>query len=140
MSVLGKRRSTILPFPKKSVVQVGPTASKIDVSASSGFHAPALSEEDLRQAVTRIVLYGTLLESKHSAQDRDYRNISEDDILAMLEGDWSLIQPVEWNAVHRNWKYKLRGADLDGDELVLVVVVNTELNRIDVITKFQEEV
>jgi hypothetical protein len=92
--------------------------------------------DDLQQAIRKIVLYGTFRESRHSAKVRSYRNISEGDIVAMLEGTWSLSGPPEWNDDHHSWKYTLKGSDIDGDELVLVVAVNVELERIDIITKY----
>jgi hypothetical protein len=136
VSVLGKPRSKVLPFPKKIIAQTPSSKSNIDVNASSGRSEPALAGEDLQLAVRRIVLYGTFRESRHSAKDRSYRNISEGDIVAMLEGAWSLVGPPEWDDDHHNWKYTLMGRDIDGDELVLVVAVNVELECIDIITKY----
>jgi hypothetical protein len=95
-----------------------------------------LEEEALRDAITRIVYYGEVKEGFHSAKERLYRNISQDDILAMLEGEWKLTATPDWDDGHRNWEYKLAGTDLEGDELVLKVAVNVELQRVTVITKF----
>jgi hypothetical protein len=136
VSALGKPRSKVLPFPKKVIAQTPPSKSTIDVSASFGQREPALAGDDLQQAVRRIVLYGTFRESRHSAKDRSYRNISEGDIVAMLEGTWSLVAPPEWDNDHHNWKYTLAGSDIDGDDLVLVVAVIVELDRIEIITKY----
>ena len=133
---MGKPRSKVLPFPKKSVAQTSTSTSNIDVSASFRNREPALAGEALQQAIRRIVFYGTFRESRHSAKDRSYRNISEGDIVAMLEGAWSLAGPPEWDDDHHSWKYKLMGSDIDGDELVLVVAVNVELDCIEIITKY----
>ena len=133
---MGQPRPKILPFPKKGVAQSPPSASKIDISASSPGHEPALAGDDLRAAVSRIVLYGTYRESKHSAQDRSYRNVSDDDIQFMLCGAWTLAAEPEWDEDHRNWKYKLVGQDIEGDELVLLVSLNHEEQMITIITKF----
>ena len=111
-------------------------ASNIDINASFGGRAPALDFETLQVAVRRIAMYGTIWETKHSAVDRGYRNVSQDDILALLEGDWKLAGEPEWDEFHRNWKYKVAGLDIDGDDLTLVIAVNVEMQRIDVITKF----
>jgi hypothetical protein len=96
----------------------------------------ALAGEELRQAVTRIVLYGNFRESGHSAFDRSYRNVSHDDMLYMLEGAWTLAAEPEWDEKHHNWKYKLAGQDIEGDDLVLLVALNTEEQMITIITKF----
>ena len=82
------------------------------------------------------MLYGVLRETGHSARDRSYRNITERDIIAMLEGKWLLDAPPEWDEQHRNWKYRLKGLDVSGDELVLIVALQVEFDRIDIITKF----
>ncbi len=133
---MGQDKPKILPFPKKGIAQTPGSACIIDVSASSGSRPQPLAGEALRQAVTRIVLYGTFRESAHSAFERSYRNVSERDILAMLEGEWTVAAEPEWDDRHRNWKHKLTGKDLDGDELTLLIAVNVELNHIDIITKF----
>ena len=133
---MGKKRSKVLPFEKKAVAPFVGKASNIDISASLVSREPPLAEEDLRLAVARIVLYGAIVQSYHSANDRSYRNISDRDILVMLEGEWSLVAKPKWEERHRNWKYKLRGSDFAGDELVLILAVSVEMNRIDIITKF----
>ena len=68
--------------------------------------------------------------------ERETRNISQDDISAMLEGEWKLAAEPDWDTEHRNWEYKLRGFDIEGDELVLKIAVNEEMQRITIITKY----
>ncbi len=96
----------------------------------------ALDEDRLREVLQRIVYYGEIKEAFHSAHERAYRNISQDDILAMLEGAWTLAAKPDWDETHKNWKYKLAGHDIEGDELILLVSVNEELLRVTIITKF----
>jgi len=95
-----------------------------------------LDEEALRLIVQRIVYYGEIKESFHSATERAERNVSQDDILAMLEGAWTLATEPDWDQEHKNWEYKLAGADLEGDELRLKIAVNEEMQRITIITKY----
>ncbi len=133
---MAEKPGKLIPFEKKSVAKGPQAASNIDISASSSQREPALSGEELKTAVSRIVLYGTFRESKHSAQDRSYRNVSQEDIIAMLEGPWKQSGKPEWSDEHRNWKYRVEGKDIEGDELELVIAVNIEMNRIEIITKF----
>lgn len=133
---MDRDKKNILPFPQKGIAQTPGSASNIDVSASSSSRPLALAGEDLRQAVTRIVLYGTFRESAHSALDRSYRNVSQDDMLYMLERPWTSAVAPEWDEKHHNWKYKLAGKDIEGDDLVLLVALNTEEQMITIITKF----
>lgn len=133
---MGQDKSKILPFPKRGIAQTPVSTSNIDISASFGRRAPALAGEDLQQAVTRIVLYGTFRESEHSTFDRSYRNVSHDDMLHMLQGVWALAEAPVWDEKHHNWKYKLAGQDIEGEELVLRVALNTEEQMITIITKY----
>lgn len=131
---MDEKKGKLVPFTKKAVAKVAKPASNLDINASSSPREPALPEEELRTAVSRIVLHGTFRESKHSSQDRAYRNVSDDDMVHMLEGAWTL-DNAEWDGEHRNWKYTLTGADIEGDALTLVIAVNVEFNRIEIITK-----
>ncbi|WP_263380734.1 DUF4258 domain-containing protein [Granulicella paludicola] len=133
---MGQKKSKVLPFPRKGLAQSRASASKIDINASSGERPPSLAEPDLRLAITRIVHYGTVWQTRHAGQDRSYRNVSDDDIQHMLLGPWALERTPEWSEEHRNWKYRVRGADIEGDELTLIVSVNTEGQKLSVITKF----
>ncbi len=54
----------------------------------------------------------------------------------MLCGPWALAAEPEWDEEHRNWKYKLAGHDIEGDELVLLISLNQEEQMITIITKF----
>jgi hypothetical protein len=133
---LGPKRTKVIQIDKRNVANRPISASSIDVNASSDARVRALDEDRLREVVQRIVYYGEIKEAFHSAKDRAYRNISQDDITAMLEGEWKLAAKPDWDESHKNWEYKLAGHDLEGDELVLKIAVNEELQRITVITKF----
>jgi hypothetical protein len=95
-----------------------------------------MPEPELRVALTRIIIHGTYRETRHSSDERGYRNISDEDIQAMLQGSWRLATAPEWDDRHWNWKYRLVGSDIEGDELVLIVTLNLEESLITVITKF----
>ncbi|CAN5570907.1 hypothetical protein BH10ACI4_BH10ACI4_13680 [soil metagenome] len=133
---MARKSGKILPFTKDSVAKRSSGASNVDISASSGPSQPALDENRLRDVVQRILYYGEIKETFHSASERAARNVSQDDIAAMLESQWKLEGTPEWDGNHKNWKYRLAGVDLEGDSLVLVVTVNEELKRVTVITKF----
>jgi hypothetical protein len=133
---LGPERTKVVEISKSFVAKKPISASSIDVSASSSPGSAALDEEKLRLVVQRIVYYGEIKESFHSASERDERGVSQDDIVAMLEGNWALAAKPDWDQAHKNWEYKLAGTDLEGDELVLKITVNEEMQRITIITKY----
>ena len=131
-----KKKPGVLPFAQKPAFHTPNKTSIIDISASSRERLSQLAEPDLRVAIMRIVHYGTVWQTWHAGQEREYRNVSNDDIQHMLLGAWVLERAPEWSEEHHNWKYRLRGADLEGDELTLIVAVNTEEQKIAVVTKF----
>jgi hypothetical protein len=133
---LSPKNPKVVEIGQRKASQNPIRASSIDVNASSGPGFPALDPDELRLQVERIVMYGTIRETSHSAIDRAYRNVSQDDILAMLEGNWVLKGAPDWDTEHRNWEYKLEGLDIEGDPLVLKIAVNVEMQRIDIITKY----
>ena len=133
---LVSKRTNIVEIRKSLVANQPITASSIDVSASSVPSQPALDEDALKIVLQRIIYFGEVKEAFHSAYERAERNISQDDILAMLDGQWTLAAAPNWDSGHKNWKYKLAGVDLEGDALVLVIAVNEEMQRILIITKY----
>ena len=133
---MDSKRAKVLEISKSIVAKKPASASIIDVSASSSPSQPALDEEKLRLILQRIVYYGEIKESFHSASEREERNVSQEDILAMLEGKWTLAAKPDWDQAHKNWEYKLAGADLEGDELVLKITVDEEMQRVTIITKY----
>ena len=130
------KKARVLPFPQKGIDLSGSKVSNLDINASPAGRPAAMSEDELRVRVQRIVLYGTVRESWHSKNDRGYRNISLDDIQHMLRNDWKLAGKAKWNAEHGNWTYKVVGEDLEDDELTLVIAVRENEVEILVITKY----
>ncbi len=130
------KKARVLPFPRKGLDLPVGKVSNIDINASSAERPAALSEDELRVRVQRIICYGTVRESWHAKNDRSYRNISIDDIQHMLRSPWKLAGKPKWNAEHSNWNYKLVGEDLDDDELTLVIAVHAEQVEILIITKY----
>ncbi len=46
------------------------------------------------------------------------------------------VDDASWDGRFRNWTYRVRGADLDGDELTLVIALDPAWARITIITGF----
>ena len=134
----GKEPAKVIELNKKNVAKIDVNASIIENNSSFVPSEPALDESRLQAAVSRIITHsGTYGETRHSKSDRAFRNISDDDIFCCLGGKWSLVgEPVWRDTPHRNWNYKISGTDIDGEELVLVIAINAEKNRITIITKY----
>jgi hypothetical protein len=91
----------------------------------------------LRQVIAKAVEKGWVREMFHAEHDRAYRNISMEDVLYGLERpDWTLAAPPDYDEHHRNWEYKIKTIDVEGDELGLKIAPNPADGTVVVITKF----
>ena len=135
---MGQEKKQVLQFTKKTVANSPETASYNDINASSGPSESKMDEAELQVAVARIIVHGTYEERRHSSQDRAYRNISDEDIQVCLNGPFRLVsaEPGEDARGRKLWKYEIRGCDLEGDELSLILNVSKEFQKIIVVTKF----
>ena len=59
--------------------------------------------------------------------DRDVINV-------LLHGE--IIREPEWDDNHNNWKYRVEGKDIEGDDLTAITVIVDETFAIKVITVF----
>lgn len=101
---------------------------------SSSFNPRAnLSEENALRIIRDILDYGTVHYSKHSRDSMNLRNFSDQDIINVLET--GNIIDKEFNEEQGNWKYKISGVDIDGDDGSVVTAVLTAHSQI-IITAF----
>ena len=95
-----------------------------------------LSAIGLRQFLKKALDKGWVRELHHSDVDRAYRNISDDDIQYGLElSTWVIEQTVPAREAGL-FKYTIRTADIEGDELHLVILPFTSTGTIEIITKY----
>jgi len=96
-----------------------------------------LSEGALRKLVAKAIEKGWVREVPHSEHDRAYRKISNEDVLYGLErSDWVIATDPDYDPTHRNWEYKIKTVDVEGEELVLKIAPNPVDGTIKVITKY----
>ena len=63
------------------------------------------------------------------------RGVEMADVLRVLrEGE--IRRAAEWETQHSEWKYRVEGADLDGDELTAITVILTAEMRLLIVTVF----
>ncbi len=106
--------------------------------SSNPKHTPnALSEAALRQFIRKALEKGWVREAFHSEFERAYRNISDDDVRhALSSKDWTLERQPAWSEEHKNFVYVVRSADVEGEELHLVVTPNVDTGTLKIITKY----
>jgi hypothetical protein len=97
----------------------------------------SLNPQQLREFVRRACDRGYYKEGFHSEYERAYRNISPDDIVYGLEReDWVLCETPNYDKEFKNWEYLIQTWDIEGEELHLKIAVDTEYQRVEVITKW----
>jgi Domain of unknown function (DUF4258) len=92
-----------------------------------------LSPTDARVFLDRALsTHGGIVLTDHFQHRGGQRSFDTFDAYRVLQD--GLICLDEWDEKHRNWKYKVRGTDIEGDSLTLVVAFDTANQLVKVIT------
>lgn len=93
-----------------------------------------LSPEEAKAKILIILDDGDVIPTEHCEDEMLEANSKMADVLNVLET--GKIIKHEWDEEHQNWKYRVRGTDIDGDELVAItVIVESDLQLI-IVTVF----
>lgn len=95
--------------------------------------AAKLSDEKALKLIRDIVDHGTIIPSHHSDTRSNTRKFTDQDIIYILETG-SLIGK-EFEPKFNNWKYKIEGSDLDGEDGIVVTAIISS-NSILIITVY----
>ncbi len=83
----------------------------------------ALPLIDAKRLIEAILDQGTVVFTYHCRHESmRKRSVSTQDVLHVLEHG-QIVQAAEWDAQHQNWKYRVDGMDVDGDDLTAVTVI-----------------
>jgi hypothetical protein len=73
------------------------------------------------KALLRKCIRQNMRTTTHCRERMDERDVTVDDILhSTLRGK---IETVEWDSDYQNWKCKVKGTDVDGNELAVIVSI-----------------
>lgn len=95
----------------------------------------ALTPVEAYEAIQRLLDLGpdVISFTQHARTRSAGRNFNRRDVERVLRN--ALVSPSpEWNEAAQQWKYRITGSDVDGDELTLVVAIEPNLQRMTVIT------
>ena len=95
-------------------------------------YAPLLALEKIRS----ILHDGSYVILPHCRQRMTKRNVTEEDILKVLNENGVISKPHEYDNQHQKWKYTVDGFDIEKDELTVVVNIITENWLVVTITIF----
>jgi hypothetical protein len=98
----------------------------------------------LNEAALRALLVDALdapelgtVETYHARFDHLERGLSVDDVLHGLEREWKFERKPEFNQDEWQWKYRIATESIDGDEIVIVIAVDTANRSFEVVTRWK---
>ena len=95
-----------------------------------------LSPPEATRKIRLILDEGTVDYSGHCWRVRmPQRNVSTLDVEHVL-GEGQVIREAEWDCDYGNWKYRVEGTDIEGDELTLITVIIEQDFSVLVVTVF----
>lgn len=105
----------------------------------TGYIPPYLAEGDLRTLV--IDALGSSpersIETFHARFHHPERGLTADDVVHGLEGPWIYERPPTFNKDEWQWKYRIATESIDGDDIVIIIAVDTLNRSFDVVTRWR---
>jgi len=97
---------------------------------------PRLSPLEATRKIRLILQEGTIDYSGHCWLERmPERNVSTLDVEHVL-AEGQVIREAEWDSDCFNWKYRVEGTDIEGDELTAITVIFEQDFSVLVVTIF----
>jgi hypothetical protein len=107
----------------------------------TGYRPPYLSEAELKVLV-KLALEdapGQANETYHARYDHLERGLTADDVIHGLEQDWHYERKPEFNEDHWQWKYRIATESVDGDELTIIIAVDSANKTFEVVTRWNRK-
>lgn len=107
--------------------------------STKGYRPPCLSEADLKALILEALAKSPgprNLETYHARFDHLERGLDIDDVIWGLKRPWSYKRPPEFNEDEWQWKYVIATKTIDGDDLAIVIAVDTKNKSFEVITRW----
>jgi len=97
---------------------------------------PRLSPSEATWTIRLILEEGTIDYSSHCWTVRmPERNVSTLDVEHLLR-QGQVIQKAQWDSGYGNWKYRVEGTDIEGDELTAIAVIFQKDFSVMIVTVF----
>ena len=122
-------------------IGTAPWKEKLDNMSTAGYIPPCLSKEELRALVLDALENGPDEGSNftfHARYDHLDRNLSQDDVIYGLERLWNFDKPPVFNQDEWQWKYFIATESVDGDEILIIIAVDTLNRSFEVVTRWRQ--
>ena len=113
---------------------------RLDNMSTKGYIPSCLSEGELRSLVADALENGPdgSNDTFHARFDHLERNLSQDDVIYGLERPWSFDRPPVFNEDEWQWKYYIATESIDGDDLLIIIAVDTSNRSFEVVTRWRK--
>ncbi len=83
---------------------------------------PRLSAAEAQRKIQFILEDGTIDFTTHCRRRMRERGVDDLDIVHVLKNG-QIVREAEWDSDQYNWKYRVEGKDVEGDELTAITVI-----------------
>ena len=83
---------------------------------------PRLSPAEAKRKIQLILEEGIVDFTTHCRRRMRERGADDLDVVHVLRNG-QIIREAEWDSEHNNWKYRVEGTDIEGDELITITVI-----------------
>lgn len=95
-----------------------------------------LSPDQAKAKILQIIETGRIVPTWYHGQQRMHqRDVTEDDVReALTNGE--IKRPAEWDDRYNNWKYRVEGIDLEGEELRVITIIVEYDHKLRILSVF----
>lgn len=108
--------------------------------STTGYIPPHLTTDALKslllEALGNVPDSGRV-ETYHALFGHLERGLSTDDVIHGLEQEWAFDREPVFNPDEWQWKYYIATESIDGDEIVIVIAVDTANRSFEVVTRWK---
>lgn len=83
---------------------------------------PRLSPAEAKRKIQLILVEGIVDISNHCRRRMRERGVDDLDLAHVLR-EGQIVREAEWDCEHEEWKYRIEGTDIEGDELTAITVI-----------------
>lgn len=108
--------------------------------STEGYIPRCLTEEELKSLVSDSFENrpGDSGQTFHARFDHLERGLSQDDVIHGLERQWNFDRRPVFNKDEWQWKYSIATESIDGDDLLIIIAVDTLNRSFEVVTRWRK--
>ncbi len=95
-----------------------------------------LSSKEAKTKILQILETGEIIPTWYHAKQRmKQRDVTDDDIKEVLTNG-EIKRLAEWDDRYKNWKYRVEGTDIEGEELRIITIIVEQDHLLRILSVF----